>query len=800
MSKSDPLYVRYAFNDLAKNKGVNIALLVILTLSAFLMATGAMVMERLVGSVDQLFEEAKPPHFLQMHQGDYAPEALERFASEHPEIDQWLVEEMLGYDSAAIAWNRPSTDESGDLSESLIDNLFVTQNQQFDFLIDQTGAIPYPSSGEVYVPVAYKQDFGLQAGDELQLKTAAGIHDFRIQGFVRDSQMASSLSSATRFVISDADFRKLDQAGGGAAEIIVEYRLSDASLISEFQRAYESNEALPRNGQAVTFGMIRIINAFSDGLVAVALVFLSLLLIAIALLNVRFVIRGTLQNEIREIGVMKAIGLPDKAIGRLYLAKYTVMTFLGCIIGGLLAIVATALLTQNIQVNYADAPLGVMTFLMPLFALALVYLLVLAICHRVLGRIKKIQVVNALVHSSTLNERQTARRARRQASQVRRSSLASYRVGGVNGRLALLDIRAEADQWVLIPIVFFLVTVIITLPMNLLSTFSSPRFVTYMGAPESDLRLDFQFSDDVDSLFDDVLSNMHDDDRLTEVRTVAKMMYEIRGEHGREILRVDVGDYSGGTVAFLEGERPEPGQIALSVLNADKHQVSPGDEMTLRRGTESTTVVVSGIYQDVTSGGFTAKMQGEVTADAAGYVIYANTVDGANPAAVATAYDHRFPGAAVIPTREYVRQTLSYLTSAFQSTTILALVFGTGVAMLITSLFLKLRLASERRKMGTLAAIGFSTAEIIAQVRVRTLAAVLLGTLLGLVFAATAGESVVGYFISLAGLGIANLEFIPNPLLVYVANPLMVIAAGYLGAVFLTAGLRGAPKSPWIKG
>ena len=114
MRRPDSLYLRHAANDLTKNKAVSVALVVVLTLSAFLMATGAMVMERLVGSVDQLFEEAKPPHFLQMHTGDHDPEALERFASEHPEVEAWHVVDMLGFDGPTVAWQRPATGESGD--------------------------------------------------------------------------------------------------------------------------------------------------------------------------------------------------------------------------------------------------------------------------------------------------------------------------------------------------------------------------------------------------------------------------------------------------------------------------------------------------------------------------------------------------------------------------------------------------------------------------------------------------------------------------------------------------------------
>ncbi|MDO5739297.1 MAG: ABC transporter permease [Ornithinimicrobium sp.] len=800
--KKDSLYLRYGYNDLVKNKGVNLALFVILLFSAFLMATGAMVMERSVGSVDELFDQAKPPHFLQMHKGDYDPDTLSGFASVHPEIESWLVEDMLGFDGAAIAWRRPATGESGDFSGSLIDNLFVTQNEDFDFLIDEGGAIPRPSAGEGYVPVGYQQEFGLQVGDELSIRTDSGSHGLTVAGFIRDSQMASSLSSATRFLVSEGDFQDLARAGGGDPEIIVEYRLSDPSVTSQFQTAYEADAALPKNGQAVTYQMIRLINAFSDGLVAIALVFVSGLLMVIALLNLRFVIRGTLEEEVRQIGVMKAIGLPNKAITALYLSKYKVMAVLGCAMGGVLAVIATRLLTRSIQVNYAQAPVGVMTFLVPFLALLVVYLMVIAMCRAVLLGVRRVEVVGALVHGSTLDEKQSARRATRLAQRARHTDLSSAGGGSLNRRLALLDLRAEGSQWILIPLVFALAAVLIILPTNLLTTFESPRFMTYMGAPHSDLRADLQFSDDLDSAHQQILTQMEADDRLAQVRDFANLLYQTPGEEGWEPLRVEVGDYSAGTVEFLEGKAPREGEIALSVLNADEHHLSVGAQMSIRRSSSdpAQAVLVSGIYQDVTSGGYTAKMQGEVSSDALGYVIYADTVKDADAAALAREYSANYPSASVIPMQAYVQQTLSYVTRAFRSAAILACVFGVGVALLITSLFLKLRLTRERTKMGVLSAIGFSSREIAFQVRFKVLLAVVAGTLVGIVLAATAGESLVGAVISRAGLGISSLDFIPTPWLVYLAYPLGLIAAGYLGAVALTSRLHAPDKSAWLKG
>lgn len=798
----DSLYLRYGYNDLAKNKGVNAALIAILILSAFLMATGAMVMERSVGSVNALFEQAKPPHYLQMHKGAYDAEALAEFAGKHPEIESWLIVNMLGFDGAALSWQRPSSAESGDLSDSLIDNLFVTQNEEFDFLLDDAGAAPQPSAGEVYVPVAYQQGFDLQVGDELTIATGAGGRKFTVAGFVRDAQMASSLSSATRFVVAEGDFTDLARAGGSDPEIIVEYRLSDASLTSQLQSAYEADDALPKNGQAVTYQMIRLVNAFSDGLVAIALVFVSGLLMIIALLNLRFVIRGTLEDEVRAIGAMKAIGLPNRAITGLYLSKYSAMTVLACLVGGVLAVGATRLLTRSVQVNYAQAPVGLTTFVVPAVALLLVYLIVIAMCRGVLRGVRRVEVVGALVHGSTLDEKQSARRAARLARRARRTNLASAGGGTMNRRLALLDLRADLGQWVLIPVVFALVSVLVTLPTNLLTTFQSPRFVTYLGAPESDLRVDLQFSDDVDTAHRQVLAQMEADDRVTDVRDFANLLYETRGEQGWETLRVQVGNHAADTVEFLQGGAPEEGEIAVSVMNANKYEVAPGDEIPIRDTTADSagTVVISGIYQDVTSGGYTAKMQGDVTADAVGYVIYADTAQGSDPAAIASEYSSSYPSASVIPMRDYVQQTLSYVTSAFRSAAILAGVFGIGVALLITSLFLKLRLTRERTRIGVLTAIGFSAQEIAAQVTIKVLLTVVVGTLVGTVVAATAGEALVGGAISLAGLGLTQLKFIPNVWLVYVAYPLIMIAIGYAAAIVMTARLRVADKSAWLKG
>lgn len=798
MNAARSLRLRQARQELRRDPAVNAAIAVMIVLSAGLMASGAMMVERLVGGVDGLFAMAQPPHLLQMHKGDYDVDALESFAAEHPEIESWFIEEMVGFDGAAIAWERAATGERGDLSDSLVDNLFVSQNTEFDFLVDTEGAVPQPVDGEIYVPVVYLQRYDLQVGDELTIATSTGSQALTIAGFVRDAQMASSLSSATRFAVSPTDLQALAAAGGGVREIIVEYLLTDPALASELEVAYASDPALPMNGEGVTYTLIRMLNVLGDGLAAITLMFVALLLVAIALLNVRFVIRGRLQEEVRQIGVMKAIGLPERVISRMYLTRYLVLTALGCVVGGVLAVLALPVLTSGVQVNYAAGAFGLRTGVVLLLALAVVAAVVVVSCRRVLRRVRRVQVVDALVHGSLLDPRQAARRSRRAARRVRRTSLISAPGGSVARRLALLDLRAEARQWVLVPIVFFLAAVVMGLPAHLLTTLSSPSFVTHLGVPQADVRVDLQHTDDLGAVRTEVAAAVQQDDRITEVRQFAQVLLDVQVAEGWRTMPVELGDYSQPTIEYSQGRAPTRGEIALSIINADNYGVTVGDSMTLRSGGEVSSVVVSGIYPDVTSGGDTAKMAGDPTSVATAYVMFVDVAEGVDPVALAAEYDEAFPAAAVRPMAEFMGQTMSQMTGAVRSAAVLACVLGLAIATLIIALFMQLRLTRERRAMGTMSAIGFSVAEILAQLHGKVLVAAAAGTVLGTAAAFALGSPFMSLLMSAAGLGVATLPLVPN-LMGTLTYPIVLVVAGLLAAVAATARLCGTDTSAWLR-
>ena len=106
---------------------------------------------------------------------------------------------------------------------------------------------------------------------------------------------------------------------------------------------------LPANGPIVLGQFFLIFNALSDAAVAMVIILISLLLIMIAALCIRLTFLATMDEDMREIGVMKAIGISKKDIKKVYLNKYRVMSVVAGIIGYLLSFAVVNLFNGNMR-------------------------------------------------------------------------------------------------------------------------------------------------------------------------------------------------------------------------------------------------------------------------------------------------------------------------------------------------------------------------------------------------------------------------------------------------------------------
>jgi putative ABC transport system permease protein len=208
--------------DFKRNKLINIVLILFIVLSAFLMSIATMIIFQLFNSIDSMYEVAKPPHFLQMHVGEFEQSKIDEFASSIDYVEHWQTVEMVNIYGGNIWITKPNGSTSS-MSDSLLDMGWVKQNNQYDLLLDMDNKPLQPKQGEIGVPLILLDRYDIEIGDTITVKDDNISMDFVVSSYVRDPQMNSALVSSTRFLINEADFENFKEQTGSIEYIIESY-------------------------------------------------------------------------------------------------------------------------------------------------------------------------------------------------------------------------------------------------------------------------------------------------------------------------------------------------------------------------------------------------------------------------------------------------------------------------------------------------------------------------------------------------------------------------------------------------
>lgn len=779
--------------DFNRNKVINIVQWLFIFLSAYLMVSGSIIILKSFGSIDGLFEVAKPPHFMQMHTGELNPEDINTFAEGIPYVSSWQISEMVNIDGASIGLisEREGGLYSTTLSDSMMDNGFVKQNKYFDYLLNLNNEIIQLSSGEIAVPIKYMKSNDLKIGDRLILSEGSFYMEFEIRDFIRDAQMASSLASSTRFMLSDEEY-EIIKNNIGRPEYLLEFMLTDTDKIPSFQKLYE-NSGLPSNGTAVTYTLFRILNALGEGMKAIIFMLVSFLLILIAVVNLRFTILATMEDELRQIGTMKAIGISHKDIQKLYRSKYVILSVVGCLLGYMAAIISSGIFTTDMVLNYGEQKLTIRDYMVSIAVVGLVHLIVIRLCKRVLRRMEHITVVQALVIGSTEKSNSKKKRSKgRVFLKERLLPLDKNRLLSTNLFLSIKELIINLRGWLLLLLVFTIAAAIMIIPANLYHTFLSPKFATYMGTAMSDLRIDLQVVKDLNQKHKEINSRLHSDVTIDNYKAYANCRYEVYGEEGWEYIQVECGDYEDFKVSYLKGKGPqESGEIALSTLNAGKYSVDVGDSLLMKMDGEEKEYRICGIYQDVTNGGYSSKMIYDYEdEDVLKYTYFINVKDEISLEDKAEEYSELFSYAKVIPMMDYLNQTFGMIIDPLLQVVKATIVVAVFISILITVLFLKLHMAREGAQIADMKAIGFSVSDIRKQYIMKISIVAVIALVLGVVISDVFGEMLVSGLMSVSAFGLSRIEFVIQPLIVYIIYPSMIMISALTAGWLCTAAVK----------
>ena len=752
-------------NDLIRNKVINLALLLFMLFSAGLAVLSVVMGVQTFTSISELYQTAQPPHFLQMHKGDINQEKIDEVMSDYEGITHWQTSTMIDVfgDSLTIVGNK----DTYNLSDTRLDIGLVKQNETKDLLLNSQHEKVRLNKGEIGIPVLLKELYKMEIGDQVILTNNDVTKKFVIKEFILDSMMNSTMVSSTRILVSDEDFEEL-LGQVGENEYLIETYFTNSKEASDFQTAYENAE-LPQNGQAITYTMIFMLSALTDIVTVFVLLLVSILLIIVSFICIKFTIMAALEEEIGEIGTMKAIGLPFTEIRDLYLNKYRALALVGVIAGTILALLTSSIFTKHISATFGDARTSTLAVILSMVVGCLVFLLINFYCKKLLKKIKQVTVVDALVHGKGF-EKETG---------GIRDGLYRAKKLSVNWLIGIREVFYKFKNWRIVFAVVFLAVLMMLVPINLMNTFEAPEFITYMGSSLEDVLIEVEDGENLETSYANVIRVLEKDDAIKNYSEYRRVRVQTTdAEREMMNLHIDSGVKSGEDLQYLSGKAPkQENEMAISYLNAEKQGKDVGDTVVLFFGNKEQEFVISGIYQDVTSGGYTAKTTYDFSElPAEKYSFSVNLIDQSEVEKKTDEWSEILGvGVTVDPMEDFINQTLGGVVKQLRTIVFAIVILGASLVMLITVLFLKLRLAKDLSEIAILKAVGFSEQDIIKQYMIKMGIVSLTGILSGVILTDILGERIVNGALGMAGLGVKKVELIANPVIEYILVPLFLL-------------------------
>lgn len=765
-------------NDWKKNKAGNMALLLFMSLSAFLAAAAVIIVTRLFASIGSMYETARPPHFLQMHKGGLEQDGIDDLNKSFQGITHWQTVEMIDVygEELHISNERYMEENKGesidlrsfDLSECRLDIGIVKQNEEFDLLLDENRNRLRMEEGEIGIPVILLDSFDIRLGDMVTLNAKGIAKEFRVTAFVYDAQMNSTLCSSTRMLVSDEDFNSII-GNAGETEYLIEVYFEDTAMAEEYRLAYES-EKLPANGQAVTYNVIFLLSAFTDILVAMVIILVGGLLVLIALLCVKYAVLASMEEELKEIGTMKAIGFSYEDIRGLYLNKIKLLAAAGCLCGMSAAYICAGIFTGHISRTFGKQAMHIKDILIPAAAGAVVYGVIIFYAKKLLKKLKSITVVDALVLGRGLN-----------SEVVVRSGLYKSRHMTVNLLLALREVGENFKGYFIIAAVTCVISILVIIPMNILGTMKAEEFITYMGSTLEDIRIEAPPGAGLEERHEKINSLLMTDSDVQEYSSEKRIRVMTQSAEGEEAgLHIDIGNNAGEGLNYLLGSAPcEDSDIALSSLNADSLGRSVGDLITLRGENGSRQMRISGIYQDITSGGYTAKAVSEFENEKVSqYAFTISLREGADETLKAAQWSKKLGGGcAVRPMEEFCNQTLGGAAKQVETVVWAVGIIGIILAAGLMFLFTQMRFAKDASWIAAMKAFGFSVRDIRLQYLYKVMLVAGIGVFAGTLSANLLGDNLVSFMFGGMGFGISKFVFMGNVSAAYIGIPVLLFAA-----------------------
>lgn len=761
---------------------MNVILLIFVILAATFIASSANNLITVNGALDNFFEKACTPDYWFATTNAADMERFEKFADENGY--KYHISRLIQIEPKNVLVEGEKFEYSNTLALSELGGIkFFDKNNE---------EITHINDGELYVTAHIyglsENDF--HEGGKVVISQNGVEKEFTVKGYTKDALCGTAMVGMTRFLVSEND-AALFGSEGAAVCSSVEVHTKDADYLDKFN-ALGLNTIL-----SIEHSMFKMMYLM-DILTAAILLVVSVCLILISMVILRFIINFTITEEFREIGVMKAIGIKNLSIRGLYIAKYFAIALIGTAVGLGLSFPFSRIMLNGISGKIIIS--GEDNFLINIAAAIFAGAVVVLFSYLCTRKIRKFSPIDA-IHSGETGERFKKKGILR----LGRSHMPTVPF------MALNDIFSGVKNYISMIIIFILGTLLVIIPVNTINTLRSDKLITTFNMVESDhvisQELIFNPNEDNKAKVERQFSEIREmfAENGIEVDVFQEIMFRSNISKGDKLTNSlsfqGMGGVTTDMYTYLEGTPPQNiREIALTHLTAGQLGAEIGDDVEIKIGEDTRTYIVTAIYQSMNNLGEGVRFHQDAELDynyAGGcFGVQVNYKDNPDKAALAerkALLEKLYPDAKIYTPGEYIGYMIGNVAEQLNSTKLLILSIILGINMLVAVLMVKSFITKEKSEIALLKAIGFKNNSLILWQTLRIGIVLLISVLAGALLSSPLSPLIITPIFRM--MGAYSIEYDIRPLEVYVVYPLIVLAVTALAAFISAQGLRKISSS-----
>lgn len=574
-------------NDLKRRKTMNAILFLFIVLATMFVGSGINNVITVANGTDYYLDKAGVGDFVVITMGDNAVGVLDEMLETEPAVQ--------GYRKELVVWGTQDNVTAADGSSVECKNATAFQSVKtsaITFFDMENEPITDVEPGHAYISGSFMETNGFEEGDVICLKHSGVELSFILSGIVKDALLGSDMMGNTRVIINDEDMQKIldnemiyDHYRGEICYIDTD----DAKAMKAAMSDVSSGVAF--DGARSTIRMCYVM----DMIVAFVMLILSVCLIIVSFVVLKFSITFTITEDFREIGVMKAIGLSNGRIRSLYVVKYLMMAIVGAVIGFFASIPFGRLLLRSVSKKMVlGSDSGV---LINMFGSLLVVAVIISFVYLCTGKVKRLSPLDA-IRSGQTGERYK-----------NKSVLRIHKYPGRNALfMASNDILSSPRRFLTIMISFGLCTLFVLMLVNTTATMKSPNLIHTFGT-ESDLYvtdvgdvMKYMNTGSQESMkkhLDEMSAELDGEGMPAELCIELQYKYPITFDGNRYILTCQQGvNTKASDYLYIEGLVPQnEDEIAITPQIAEMTGAKIGDIMTIHYGAEDVDCMVTAYFQ-----------------------------------------------------------------------------------------------------------------------------------------------------------------------------------------------------------